>query len=130
MFSTPPRTMVKTRGALAREMLSHTAEDNKSEVLSPRRKQLELEKAEAKAGIEKNLIEKRLAAQLAELEGGSSRRSQASSIDSIAKDSNKVEEWLNKSQQEQQQQRAVTLPSALPAVPCTSDLQHLARAME
>lgn len=121
--------MVKTRGALVRETLSHTAEE-KREVLSrkvqsdivvpknelrkvadqmsrkegslkieitgaasenskkgssrssfsARRKQLELEAAEAKAEIEKKLIEKRLEAQLAALESASSRRSQCSKI--------------------------------------------------
>ncbi|CAB3245539.1 unnamed protein product [Arctia plantaginis] len=150
MFNTPPRTMIKTRGPLARESLPTTEDKSivlprkvRFEIVVPkndlkeiakqipkmegslkveltsaasvhskkrstrssllaRRKRLELEAAEAKAEIEKKLLEKRLEAQLAALEGGSSRKSQCNRRDSLAEASNKVEEWLNKNGSRQQ----------------------------
>lgn len=98
--------------------------------LMARKRQLELDAAEAKARIEKDLIDKRLAADLAALEDEMSQKSHCSrDRQSVAGTSHKVEQWLEKSHLDEEEQRTLAV-SRQESNPATQDWQHLAQVIE
>ncbi|XP_026744691.1 uncharacterized protein LOC113506027 [Trichoplusia ni] len=110
-----------------------------------RKKQLELEAAEAIANIQKDIIQKKLAADLAALEEECSQKSRASCTDSAVSASQKVEQWLEHSQHDRLRARAsspcpqntekvrfdnVILPSVMVDKSPPTDIQQLAQAIK
>ncbi|XP_047998807.1 uncharacterized protein LOC125236151 [Leguminivora glycinivorella] len=110
---------------------SNTSNKTSTSSLQAKRRQLELEAAEAKARIEKELIDKKLDAALAKLDEEYSQKSRCSgerrSI--LSETSKKVEEWLEKSRQDDQEERVIATPWREPTAG-PSSLQNLAHAME
>ncbi|XP_063368187.1 uncharacterized protein LOC134656557 [Cydia amplana] len=110
---------------------SNTSNKTSMSSLQAKKKQLELDAAEAKARIEKELIDKKLDAELAKLDEEYSQKSRCSGEQRsiLSETSQKVEQWLEKSRQDDQDERVLATPWQEPN-PGPSSLQTLAQAME
>ncbi|XP_063538669.1 uncharacterized protein LOC134747922 [Cydia strobilella] len=110
---------------------SNSSNKTSTSSLQAKRKQLELEAAEAKARIEKELIDKKLDAALAKLDEEYSQKSRCSGEQRsiLSETSQKVEQWLEKSRQDDQDERVLATPWQ-ESNPGPSSLQNLAQAME
>ena len=90
----------RSEGSLKKKSLSSSSS------IAARKKELELQAAQAKARIEMELIDKKLAADIAALEE-QSRRSDKSRRTAVTSCNNKVEEWLERSHTEVNRQSEV-----------------------